>query len=195
MSLPLPAPPQGLPSQDWPVVVSPLSWWCPHWGWRCQVPQVLGPPVGMSLAPRAAGLSRPGRGLSYPFFSPPSWGRPCWVLASMWWPVVTQSCPCSPRAGPQGAGDGSHPCTATGSLSWPLAAVMSQDVALLGAWRPARCYPCAEFVTKAWHGHHRLSRHPRRLLARPMLCPSLPWAVPCPCQKPIFTSPCLLWPC
>lgn len=38
------------------------------------------------------GLSRPGGGLSYPCFSPPSWSRPCWVLADMWWPVVTQSC-------------------------------------------------------------------------------------------------------
>lgn len=187
--MPLPAPPRGLPSQDWPMVVSPLGLVVPG------SPGAGAADGDVPGSPGCRGLSRPGGGLSYPFFSPPSWGRPCWVLAPMWWPVVTQSCPCSPRAGPQGAGDGSHPCTATGSLSWPLAAAMSQDMALLGAWRPARSYPCAEFVTKAWHGHHRLSRHPRRLLAHTMLRPSLPWAVPCPCQKPIFTSPYLLWPC
>ncbi|XP_074464493.1 LOW QUALITY PROTEIN: uncharacterized protein LOC141751493 [Larus michahellis] len=130
----------GPAQQDQPVVASPLSWWCPH-----QVPQVLGLLAVVSPAPRAA-----GGGLSYPFFLPPSWRRPCWLLAPMWWPVVTQSCPCSPLAGPQGAGDGSHTCIITGSPSWPLAAGTSRDMALLGAWRPVRCHPCTGFVTKAW---------------------------------------------
>lgn len=58
------------------MVVSPLGW--------CRVPQVRGPLVTMSLSPPGLQRALQARGsLSYPF-SPPSWGRPCWVVAPMW---------------------------------------------------------------------------------------------------------------
>lgn len=67
------------------------------------------------------GLSRPGRGLSYPCFSPPSWSRPCWVLGAMWWPVVTQSCLLHPPwLVPKGLEMASTPASPPGPCPGPL---------------------------------------------------------------------------
>ena len=164
----------GVPTE---LVVSPP-------GWQCRVPQVPGLLAAMFPAPQAAEGS-PGQVEACPTPSShlPPGADPagCWhPCGGLWSPSLARA---APRAGPQGVGDGSRPCTATGSLSWPLAAGTSRDVALLGAWRPAGCHPCTGFVTKAWHGHHHLSHHPSRLLACPMLHPSLP-ALGCPLSLP-----------
>lgn len=122
------------------MVMSPRSW--------CRVPQVLGLLVVMSLFPLGLQSALQARSsLSYPF-SPPSWVRPCWVLAPMWWPVVTPVLPVLPPVwSPRGwrwlLPWHHHQVPVLAPCSWD-----SQDMALLGAWRPVRSHQCAGFVSK-----------------------------------------------
>lgn len=85
----------------------------------------------------------------------------CHPCGGLWSPSLAQS----PRIEA-----GSCPGNITRSLSWSLMAGTSCDVALeLKASR----MPCADFVTKPWHGHQCGFHHPSRLLAYSMLHLSL----------------------